>query len=49
MSGSQYLAKKSVADLQTEKTDGTALKRTWDPGGCWPWGSERLSARGFLC
>ncbi len=31
MSGSQYLAKKSVADLQTEKTDGTALKRTLGP------------------
>lgn len=31
MSGSQYFAKKSVADLQTEKTDGTALKRTLGP------------------
>ncbi len=31
MSGSRYLAKKSVADLQTEKTDGTALKRTLGP------------------
>ncbi len=31
MSGSQYLAKKSVADLQTERTDGTALKRTLGP------------------
>ena len=31
MSTSRYLAKKSVADLQTEKTDGTALKRTLGP------------------
>lgn len=31
MSTSQYFAKKSVADLQTEKTDGTALKRTLGP------------------
>jgi len=31
MSTSRYFAKKSVAELQTEKTDGTALKRTLGP------------------
>ena len=31
MNANRYLAKKSVADLQTEKTDGTALKRTLGP------------------
>ena len=31
MSASRYLAKKSVADLQTEKTEGTALKRALGP------------------
>ena len=31
MSTNRYLAKKSVADLQAEKTEGTALKRTLGP------------------
>jgi APA family basic amino acid/polyamine antiporter len=32
MNTSRYFAKKSVADLQTEKTEGTTLKRTLGPG-----------------